>query len=130
MRRGKLDAARQLLSRCLKSLPKRKHIDTTSSFAQMEFKMGEPERGRTIFEGLMATCPKRADLWSVYIDMEIRTGDVAVTRRLFERVLEHKWSTKKMKFFFKRFLDYEKKHGDSKGVEHVKAAAMRYVESL
>nr|KAJ3421087.1 rRNA biogenesis protein rrp5 [Polyrhizophydium stewartii] len=130
MKHGKPDAARQLLARSLQSLPKRKHIEATSKFAQMEFKLGEPERGRTVFEGLMSTCPKRADLWSIYLDMEIRAADRAVIRRLFERVLALKWSAKKMKFFFKKYLDFEKKHGDAHGVEHVKQAAMRFVESL
>ena len=40
----------------------------------MEFKYGEAERGRTIFEGMMNNYPKRLDLWSVYIDMEIQAG--------------------------------------------------------
>ena len=36
---------------------------------------------------------------------------------------------KKMKFLFKRFLDFEKSHGDAAGVDHVKQAAREYVES-
>jgi rRNA biogenesis protein RRP5 len=55
-------------------------VKTISKFAQLEFKHGEPERGRTIFEGIMTTYPKRIDLWSIYVDMEIKVGDVAVVR--------------------------------------------------
>jgi len=33
----------------------------TSKFAQMEFKYGSVERGRTIFENILATYPKRID---------------------------------------------------------------------
>jgi rRNA biogenesis protein RRP5 len=55
-------------------------IKTISKFAQMEFKHGEVERGRTLFEGIMSNFPKRLDLWSVYIDMEIRVGDLEVVR--------------------------------------------------
>jgi hypothetical protein len=72
------DEARQIFQRSLKSLPQRKctitifpphcHLDvaltappdveTISKFAQLEFKYGSPERGRTVFEGLISTYPK------------------------------------------------------------------------
>lgn len=45
-----------------------------SKYAQLEFKLGSAERGRTIFEELLADNPKRVDLWSVYIDMELKAG--------------------------------------------------------
>ncbi|TPX58764.1 hypothetical protein SpCBS45565_g07918 [Spizellomyces sp. 'palustris'] len=130
LRRGKVEDARRILQRSLQSLPKRKHVKTICKFAQMEFKYGEPERGRTIFEGIMSNYPKRIDLWSIYLDMEMRTGDTAIIRRLFERVINLKVSSKKMKFFFKKYLDYEKKHGTPESVEHVKQAAVAYVERL
>ncbi|KAG0334330.1 rRNA biogenesis protein rrp5 [Podila humilis] len=127
---GHLEAGRELLQRSLKSLPKRKHIKTISKFAQLEFKYGEPERGRTIFEGVMSNYPKRIDLWSVYIDMEIRNGEQDAVRRLFARVVSLKLSSKKMKFFFKKWLAYEKDHGDEEHIEEVKRRALAYVESL
>ncbi|KAJ3043804.1 Protein RRP5 [Rhizophlyctis rosea] len=130
LKRGKVEEARKILQRSLQSLAKRKHVKTICKFAQMEFKYGEPERGRTIFEGIMSNYPKRVDLWSVYLDMEIRNGDVAITRRLFERVIKLKLSSKKMKFFFKKYLDFEKNKGTPEGVEHVKQAAVAYVEGL
>ncbi|KAJ3186618.1 hypothetical protein HDU85_007438 [Gaertneriomyces sp. JEL0708] len=130
LRRRKVDDARKLLQRSLQSLAKRKHVKTICKFAQMEFKYGEPERGRTIFEGIMSNYPKRVDLWSIYLDMEIKCGDAAITRRLFERVIRLKFSSKKMKFFFKKYLDFEKKHGTDATVEHVKAQAIAYVERI
>jgi hypothetical protein len=33
-------------------------------------------------------------------------------------------------FFFKRYLAYEQQHGDAARVEHVKAAARDYVDTL
>ncbi|GJJ74975.1 rRNA biogenesis protein RRP5 [Entomortierella parvispora] len=127
---GNLESGRELLQRSLKSLPKRKHIKTISKFAQLEFKYGEPERGRTIFEGVMSNYPKRIDLWSVYIDMEVRNGEQDAVRRLFARVVSLKLSSKKMKFFFKKWLAYEKDNGDEEHIEEVKRRAMAYVESL
>ena len=36
---------------------------------------------------------------------------------------------KKMKFFFKKFLDFEEKHGDEASVAAVKRKAQEYVDS-
>jgi rRNA biogenesis protein RRP5 len=52
----------------------------TSKFSQMEFKYGEPERGRTLFEGIVSHHPKRLDMWSIYLDMEAKHGDVSNAR--------------------------------------------------
>lgn len=48
---------------------------------------------------------------------------------IFEQVIHLSLAAKKMKFFFKRYLDYEKKYGTSETVQSVKAAALEYVES-
>ena len=50
-------------------------VDIISKFAQLEFKDGEPERGKTMFESLLSSYPRRIDLWSVYIDMMIKLGE-------------------------------------------------------
>jgi rRNA biogenesis protein RRP5 len=50
-------------------------------------------------------------------------------RHLFERVVSLNLSSKKMKFFFKRYLDFEKTYGTDATVEHVKQRAREYVES-
>ena len=50
-------------------------VDVISKFAQYEFKHGEPERGRTMFDSLLSSYPKRVDLWSVYVDMVMKLGD-------------------------------------------------------
>ena len=50
-------------------------------------------------------------------------------RHLFERVIHLSLSAKKMKFFFKRYLDFEKKCGTEAEVAEVKRKAVEYVES-
>jgi len=55
-------------------------IKTIAKFAQMEYKLGDPERGKTIFEGIIDSHPKRLDLWSVYVDMEAGQKDVQSIR--------------------------------------------------
>ena len=56
-------------------------------------------------------------------------GDQHTIRALFERVTAMTLSSKKMKFFFKRYLEYEKTEGDEETVEHVMQRAREYIES-
>lgn len=51
-------------------------LKTISKFAQLEYKFGDAERGRTIFEGIVDSHPKRWDIWSVYISMEAGKRDI------------------------------------------------------
>jgi hypothetical protein len=55
-------------------------LKTISAFARMEYKLGDPERGKTIFEGIVESHPKRNDLWSVYIDMEASQNNIQSVR--------------------------------------------------
>ncbi|XP_077992848.1 protein RRP5 homolog [Glandiceps talaboti] len=126
---GKQEASRKLMQRSFKSLDDKDHIDVIVKFAQFEFKYGEAERGRTMFENTLSNYPKRTDIWSIYIDMMIKQDNKEVIRQLFERVIHLNLSPKKIKFFFKRYLDYEKKHGDDGTVAAVKQKALEYVES-
>ena len=127
------DRARALLPRAMQSLPPHTHLALTSKFAQLEFTSpnGDPERGRTVFETLLAQWPKRLDLWNVWLDLEIKQGDQLIIRRLFERVTgsDSKLKPRKAKFFFKKWLDYEEKSGNSKTQARVKALATEYVKA-
>lgn len=40
----------------------------THRAALAEFRLGCAERGRSVFEGVLVNCPKRTDLWNVYLD--------------------------------------------------------------
>ncbi|MCJ1313904.1 rRNA biogenesis protein rrp5 [Agyrium rufum] len=121
------ERARTMLSRALQALPSYTHVDLTSKFAQLEFRNGDPERGRTLFEGLLGTWPKRTDLWNVLLDAEIKLGDKEIIRGLFKRVTQMGLKPKQAKFFFKRWLDWEDKEGDKKSQERVKLQAEEYV---
>lgn len=126
---GKSVDARQLLKQSLQSLPRFEHVDTITKFGIMEFKMGDVDRGRTIFEQVLANHPKRADLWSVYVDHEMRVGDEDITRALLERITTLPFNAKKMKYFFKRFLGFEQEHGTPARVEYVKEKAREFVSA-
>ncbi|XP_060066718.1 protein RRP5 homolog [Ylistrum balloti] len=125
----RVDDARKLLQRCLKSLNIKHHVEMIAKSAQLEFKFGDAERGRTMFESVLGNYPKRTDLWSVYLDMVTKSGEWQEARQLFERVIHLKQSAKKMKFFYKKYLEFEKEYGDSETVESVKKKALEYVES-
>lgn len=72
-------------------------LKTISRFAQLEYKLGDAERGKTIFEGIVDSHPKRWDMWSIYIDMEAGQQDIQSVRNIFERVLAIKMTSHKAK---------------------------------
>lgn len=123
------DGNQSAVNRALLSLPRHKHIKFISQTAILEFRAGVPDRGRSMFEGILREYPKRTDLWSVYLDQEIQLKDSDVIRALFERAISLSLPPKKMKFLFKKYLEYEKSQGDEERIEYVKKKAMEYVES-
>lgn len=135
---GGADKARALLPRALQTLPKHTHFDLTLKFAQLEFKQsgnaGVPERGRTLFEGLLSAFPKRIDLFNVLLDLELTLEDnEATVRGLFERIFAgpRKLKPKQAKYFFKRWLAFEEGvgGGNERRVDEVKAKAAEWVRS-
>ncbi|KAL1005879.1 hypothetical protein UPYG_G00065090 [Umbra pygmaea] len=129
LQQGQSDAASALLQRAIKSLPTREHVDVICKFAKLELRYGDVERGKAMFDKVLSSYPKRTDLWSVFIDLLIKHGSQNDIRALFDRVIHLSVAVKKIKFFFKRYLDYEKKHGTPESVLAVKLKAMEYVES-
>lgn len=49
-------------------------VDMIAKFAQLEFRYGDAERGRTMFDKVLTSYPKRTDLWSVFIDLVVKHG--------------------------------------------------------
>lgn len=135
LRVGRADEGRGLLPRAIQSLGKSKEVAVITGFALSEYKVqpgGDIERGRTFFEGLVDSYPKRLDLWWQYLDQEISvaTESPAQVRLLFERVLNLRQSTKKGKSILKKWLDFEKAKGDAKGERAVLDRARKFVEDL
>jgi len=136
-RNADLDAGRKVLPKCLAALPRRKHPIVVSKAALLEYQYGSAERGRSVFEGLLDTYPKRTDLWSVYIDAhtkahtppKVAKPDLGEVRALLERCCVMKLKVAKMRFFFKRWLDFEKRFGDAESQELVRNKARAFVES-
>lgn len=117
------------VDRAVKALPARKHVKFLTQAALLEFRSGSAERARTLFEGVLQAHPRRMDLWSVYIDQEVKLGEQQRVRALMERAVHTDQPAKKMKFLFKRYLQYEVEHGDDASVAHVRKLAAEFVES-
>ena len=75
--------ARKILPRSFKSLTKKQHVDITNQFAQFEFKYREMEKGCTLFENLMSSYPRKVDIWSVYVNMLTKKGEMDKVRDVF-----------------------------------------------
>ena len=61
--------------------------------------------------------------------MELRVDDDEAVRTLFERVTALRLSSKKMKFFFGRYLKYARDADDDVLAQHVKDKARTWVEN-
>jgi rRNA biogenesis protein RRP5 len=68
-----------VLQRALQAVTKDQHVNLISKFGMLEFKSGNPEQGRTMFEGIVTNYPKRMDIWAIYMDMEAKYGGSNVT---------------------------------------------------
>lgn len=99
--------ARALLSRATQSVPAPQHRYLTQKFAALEFKHGDAERGRTIFEGLVSAWPKKWDVWDVYASLEISHGGVENVRALFERMGKADMKKRRAEQVFKRWREWE-----------------------
>lgn len=126
------EEAGRLFQIALKTLEAHKHVMMISKFGQLEYEFGSIERGRTIFESLLSSYPKKLDLWNVYLDKEIKfcvENDKEHVRSIFHRLIHMKFSAKKMKFVFKKFMAFEAKHGTEAQVEHVKTLVQTFVDT-
>lgn len=129
------EGAHEILAKALQVLPKRDNVEVVRKFAQLEFNKGDPEQGRSLFEGLLADVPKRIDLWNVYIDQEMKIARENVENKkkveeLFERVITKKLTRKQAKFFFGKWLAFEELNEDNKAVEYVKSKAAEFAQKL
>lgn len=112
-------------------------------FAALEFRSphGDREQGRTLFESLLATYPKKFDLWNQLVDLETSPAlasssssssatDPAVIRDLFERGSKVKGlKPRQAKAWFRRWAAWEEKNGDAKSRERVSALAQEWARA-
>lgn len=100
-----------------------------NKFAQLEFKYGDVERAKTMYDSLLFTYPNRTDIWSVYLDLLVKHQKFDDVRHIFNRIVQLGLTAKRMKFIFKKYMDFEKVHGNEDLCEKVREMAMKYVET-
>jgi rRNA biogenesis protein RRP5 len=120
---------------------KKAHGAVTAKFAALEFRSasGSAERGRTLFEALLSSWPKRFDLWNQLADLECaffaaekakeRGGeaDAAAVRDVFERGTRAAGlKARRAKTWFRRWADWEENNGDAKSREGVSLRAKEW----
>lgn len=116
-------------SRAKQSLNRKEFIFFEIQKSIEEFKTGFLEQASTNFERLLASNPKRTDMWFVYLDMMVKYNqDLVKIRDLFDRAVGMNFKAKSMKTLFVKYLNFEKKNGDDRRVEMVKRAAGRFIE--
>ena len=121
LKSGRPDDARKSFREAMDILPERDAPAFAKDFAMLEFRHGTAARGRTMFEDLVASYPRRLDLWLVYIDQEVAHGSAVAVRKLFERVLAGGGlSSKKMRSLFKKWVKFEAAHGDEASLDAVR----------
>ncbi|KAI1082333.1 nucleic acid-binding protein [Whalleya microplaca] len=127
------ERARALLPRATQALPDHARLLLMTKFAALEFNSPHknPELGRTMFEGLLSTFPKRFDLWHQLLDHEDVAGaDKGAVRDVFERATKVRGlKARAAKKWFKRWADWEEANGDAKSRERVSAKAAEWVRA-
>ncbi|KAL6890947.1 hypothetical protein GGI43DRAFT_210794 [Trichoderma evansii] len=128
--------ARALLPRATQQLDSHNGQNMVSRFAALEFRSpnGEPERGRTMFEGLLAAFPKKGDIWNQLLDLEIgiasSSADHTAVRDVFERRTRVKGlKPQQAEKWFRRWAAWEEKL-DPKGKDKVMAKAQEWASGF
>ncbi|KAH0476574.1 MAG: hypothetical protein KVP17_002410 [Porospora cf. gigantea B] len=119
-----LDEARKVFVQCLRQLPESKHVEITIKYAKLEYGYGSRERGKSLFDALVGSRPKRTDLWLVFLDAHIkhwsppvveddvfRREGVKSIRELFERATSLPLKPFKMVPFYKKWVEFETECG-------------------
>ncbi|TNJ29569.1 RRNA biogenesis protein RRP5 [Giardia muris] len=131
--RTNLERARtRELQRAMSCIAPSKQLRLTCDIARLEYRIGEIDRGRAIFNKLVGDSPKHIDIWGQYLDAEEKF--VAATRpqdvrALYERVCSTRFPLKKMIYLFKRFLTFEQRHGTALTRERVRELAIQYADA-
>ncbi|KAF9588111.1 hypothetical protein IFM89_007587 [Coptis chinensis] len=125
LKQGK-DGIGAIVNDALHKLDKHVHIKFKSQTAILAFKGGVPDTGRSMNLNHLFGFKTKNFLEILH---EIRLDDEEVIRALFERATSLSLSSKNMKSLFKKYLEYEKGHGDEDRVEYVKRNAIECVEN-
>ncbi|RCN41929.1 hypothetical protein ANCCAN_12143 [Ancylostoma caninum] len=129
MSTDRAEKARDLMKRALTSVPKQRHVPLISRFAQMEFRKGDFERGRTLFESLVTAYPKKTDVWIVYADLCLKHVGIEAARQVLERACSLPLSMHKLRPLFRKWMEAEQRYGDEKSRLLIREKAEKFLQS-
>merc|ERR1712086_1076719 len=97
-------------------------------FGIFYYKNNKLNDGRFVLQRSLQSLEKRdhIEMSSKFAQIEFRYGDPE--RGLFKRMATLDLQAKRMKFLFKKWLDFETGHGTESGVGEVRQAAQKYLE--
>jgi rRNA biogenesis protein RRP5 len=132
MKEKKFEEARKGFKRAhdsFKTQDAAKTWDLKKDFAVLEFRNGNMEHGRTMFDDLLREKPKRSDFWLVYAAMEGKYGDEDHARMVFDRAAKMRWNRDVARLILKKWVEFEQKHGsDRRRLDYIKQIAEEYRE--
>jgi rRNA biogenesis protein RRP5 len=130
------EEGRSLAKKASQMIGEHKKLRFTTKLAMIEITHSFVERGVTVFEDILATNPKRTDLWNVYIDQLTKLvssgkGEyLEPVRALFRRACALKIKLQNIAAFFKKWLIFETSYGTAESAEQVKTEAEKYIASI
>ncbi|XP_043282743.1 protein RRP5 homolog [Venturia canescens] len=125
---GLKEKSRHIMQRALQSLPAQYHVNLMVKFAHLENQCGDKERSQTLFEQILSSYPKRVDVWCSYVDTLIKSENFDGARKVLDNAVVQVLPARKMRTLFKKFIDFEQKHGTPEGVSRVQELALKYVQ--
>lgn len=99
-------------------------------FAIMEFKYGDQYQGEMMFESILYSYPTKVNVWNTYVDQLVKKGNIDFARRVLEKAIYQSMSLTKKRSLFRKFMDFEKAHGNEETLQQVKDALMEYVKRV
>jgi rRNA biogenesis protein RRP5 len=103
----------------------------------LEYRLGDVERGKTLFEKILQAHPKKTDVWNVYFDASLKYEGIVEARylfnscysisqnfrKLFQRAVNSNLGVYRTRVFYEKWLNAEEKFGDEESVEMVREHA-------
>ncbi|XP_064554596.1 protein RRP5 homolog [Drosophila montana] len=126
---GMADRVQPTLQRAMSVLPKNQHINCIVAFAKLYAQNDDNAMAQTLLDDIVTSYPKRIDIWVLYVDMLIKSELIESARNVLERAVLQKLQPDKMLVIYKKYLDFEMKHGTEANAARVKQLAEQYVQS-
>lgn len=131
MNLGFAEKARSILQQALQILKNKKDtVDLIVHFALLEARNNHLEQAKALMDPILASYPKRIDVWCTYCDMLIKANQINEARELLERSVSQKLPAKKMKTLYTKFLQFETTHGSKENQDKVRSMAAEYVKQV